>query len=234
MRKIFVSVIIAVLCVSGCASADVEQDVELHRVIGGLYSLVCAVNINDNSSPHINQLRQYFVKVPDNWNNQVQLSRVNKTIWAAVNVGKYSSARKFLRANAQTMRVSEAPEGYAWLGGDDVWVKLSDVKLSAARGTGQDSGLVFLSADGGNTWWMAQPVFTEEAAREIMRRYGVKNAPELHMPSGVQTSIYESVRPSDPVKPQEMRMSRKKSSFDMNIDLGTDVILNPIPNTRRR
>ena len=48
MRKIFVSVIIAVLCVSGCASAGVEKDIELHRVIGGLYSLVCAVDINGN------------------------------------------------------------------------------------------------------------------------------------------------------------------------------------------
>ena len=234
MRKIFVSVIIAAMCFAGNASAEVEQDVELHRVIGGLYSLVCAVNINDNPEPHINQLRQYFVNVPNNWNNQVQLSRVNKSVWAAVNVGKYSSARKYLRANAQTMGVAETPEGYAWLGGEDVWVKVSDVKLSAAKGTGQDSGLLFLSADGGATWWLTQPVFTDEAIREIMRRFGVKNAPELHMPSGVQENMYDLLKPSEPVKPKEIRMGTKKNSFDMNIDLGKDVILNPIPNTRRR
>ena len=234
MRKVFMSVIIAVLCVSGCASASIEQDIELHRVIGGLYSLVCAANINDNSSPHVNQLRQYFAKLPDDWHNQVQLSRVNNALWAAINVGKYSSARKFLRANAQAMGITESPEGYAWLGGDYVWVNISDVKLSAARGTGQDSGLLFLSADDGATWWLTQPVFTDGAEREILRRYGVKNAPELHMPSGVQESIYESVKPYDPVKPQEIRMTRKKSSMDMDIELGKDVILNPIPNTHRR
>ena len=194
MRKVFVSVIIAVLCLTGNVHAAVEQDVELHRVLGGLYSLVCAVNINDNSSPHINQLRQYFAKVPDNWHSQVQLSRVKNSVWAGIYVGKYSSARRFLRANAQSMGITEAPEGYAWLGGDYVWLNVSGVRLKAAKGSGRDSSLLFLSADG-ESWWMSQPVFTEEATREI-------------------------------------HITRKKSSFDTDIELGKDVILNPIPNTR--
>ena len=232
MRKIFVSVIIAVLFTSGCASAEVEQDTELHRVIGGLYSLVCAVDINGNPAPHINQLRQYFENVPDNWHNQVQLSRVNNAVWAGVNVGKYSSARKFLRANAQSMNIKESPEGYAWLGGDYAWLKVSDVKLRAARGTGQDSGLLFLSADG-KSWWMSQPVFSEEAAVEIMRRFGVKNAPELHQPAGVHETVYDKVKPADPQKPKDIHIGRKKSSFDMDIELGKDVIFDPIPNRHR-
>ena len=50
------------------------------------------------------------------------------------------------------MGIKESPEGYAWLGGDYAWLKVSDVKLKAARGTGQDSNLVFLSVDG-ESWW---------------------------------------------------------------------------------
>ena len=234
MRKVFVSVVMVVLVLVATANAAVENDTELHRVVGGLYSLVGAVNINDNPKPHINQLRQYFENVPNNWNNQVQLSLVNNAVWAAINVDKYSSARKFLRTNAQNMGIKEAPEGYAWLGGDYAWLKVSDVKLTTAKGTGQDSGLLFMSADDGKTWWMSQPMFTDEAADEIMRRYGVKNAPELHRPSGIHESAYDSVKPSDPKKPKDIHIGTRKSSFDMGIELGTDVILNPIPNTRRR
>ena len=233
MRKIFVSVIIAVLCVSGCASAGVEKDIELHRVIGGLYSLVCAVDINGSNTNHINQLRQYFEDIPDNWHNQVQLSRVNDAIWAGVNVGKYSSARKFLRANAQSMGIKESPEGYAWLGGDYAWLKVSDVKLKAARGTGQDSNLVFLSVDG-ESWWMSQPVFSASAAGEIMRKFGIKDAPELHRPSGLHETVYDTVRPNAPQKPKDIHIGTKKSSMDMDIELGTDVIFSPIPNIRRQ
>ncbi|MBQ7219358.1 MAG: hypothetical protein IJS28_00065 [Synergistaceae bacterium] len=232
MRKILVSVIVAVMCSSACAHADVEQDIEIHRIIGGLYSLVCAVNLNDNANPHINQLRHYFVNIPDNWQNQVQLSRVKNAVWAGVSVGKYSSARKFLRKNAQALGIMDSPEGYAWLGGDYAWLKVSGLTLRAARGSGQDSGLVFLSADG-SSWWMCQPVFTEAAAGEIMRGLGVKNAPELHRPAGVHDNGYDDVKPAPPQKPQEMHIGTKKSSFDMDIELGKDVIFSPIPNRRR-
>ena len=232
MRKVFVSVIITVFMFAGYACAEVEPDAELHSVIGGLYSLAAAVSINDNPTPHINQLRQYFVNVPDNWHNQIQLSRVHKDVWAGIAVGKYSSARRFLRANAQELGLYESPEGYSWLGGDFVWLKLFAVKLKAAKGTGSDSESLFLSADG-NRWWLSEPVFKKEASREILRRFGVKNAPELHGPSGVRESIYESVKPADVQKPADIHWGRKKSSFDMDIELGKDVIFDPIPNRRR-
>ena len=230
MRKIFVSLMI--LCFAGCAYGNVEADPEIHRVIGGLYSLACAVELNGKSEPQISQLRQYFSDVPNDWYSTVQISRVNNAVWAGVAVGKMSTARQFLRGHAQELGICDSPEGYAWLGGDYAWLKVSGLTLRAARGSGQDSGLVFLSADG-SSWWMCQPVFTEAAAGEIMRGLGVKNAPELHRPAGVHDNGYDDVKPAPPQKPQEMHIGTKKSSFDMDIELGKDVIFSPIPNRRR-
>lgn len=232
MRKIFVLAVIAALWASSAFCAPVDQNAEVHKVLGSLYSLAAAVKINANNNPHINQLRQYFVNVPDDWHNQVQLSRVHNSLWAGVAVSKYSTARRFLRSHAQELGITESPEGYSWLGGDFAWLNLSELKLKAAKGSGKDSGVIFLSADG-TSWWLTNPDFTKEAANEIMSMFGVKNAPELHKPSGVRESIYESVKPSDVSKPEDMHVGRRRSSYDIEIEVGKDVIFDPIPNRPR-
>ena len=232
MKKIFVSVMIAVLCLSGYAYGNVEADPEIHRVIGGLYSLACAVELNGTSEPQIRQLRQYFSDVPNDWYSQVQISRVNNAVWAGVFVGKISTARQFLRGHAQELGICESPEGYAWLGGEYAWLKVSGLSgLRAARGKGTDSGAVFLNVQGSDSWWMASPSFTPQAAKSVLTKHGIKNPPELHKPSGIHTSIYEEVKPSDVRKPADMHVGRRRNSFDKEIELGRDVdlILNPLP-----
>ncbi|MBQ7154237.1 MAG: hypothetical protein IJR85_01640 [Synergistaceae bacterium] len=235
MRKIFVSALLIVLAFTLSAIAEVEPNAEIHRVIGGLYSLVCAVNLNGNTNPHINQLRQFFTGIPDDWHNEAQLTRSGGEIWAGVSVGKYSTARHYLRDNSAELGIAEEPEGYSWLGGGYAWLKASVIKdIKAARGTGKDSGTIFLSTDGVN-WWQAFPDFTREAAAEIMKRWGARRVPELHKPSGEKSeSLYESVKPSDVQKPKNMHVGRRKSSFDMEIGLGRDVFIDPVPNRRRR
>ena len=237
MRKIFVSAVLAVFVFAGCASASVEADPEIHRVIGGLYSLACAIDLNGNyKEPHINQLRQFFTDIPDNWHNEAQISRVNGTVWVAVSVGKYSTARQYLREHSKELGITEAPEGYAWLGGEYAWLKVPHPfeGLVSARGTGKDSEAVFLSTDGMD-WWMAHPTFTKEAATLILRRWGARRVPELHRPSGTETeSLYESVKPADVQKPKNIHYRRRRSSFDMEIGLGKDVYIDPVPNRRRR
>ena len=232
MRKIFVSVIIAVLFTAGTAPAAVEQDTEIHNVIGGLYALAGAAKLNGNHSS-INQLARYFADVPDGWLERVQLSRVNNSLWAGISVGKYSTARRYLRNNAQKLGIYESPEGYSWLGGDFAWINVSHLALKAANGSGQDSGLVFLSSDG-ESWWAAMPSFSRRAESEILKMFGVKNAPELHRPAGVRESLYESVKPSGVKKPEDMHVGRKRTSLDMEVELGKDLIFDPIPNRHRR
>ena len=245
MRKIFVSVVLALFVLTGQvnAFAAVEPDTELHGVIGGLYSLTCAAALNGETQPHINQLRKYFADVPNDWYNTVQLSTEKNAVWAGVAVGKFSSARKFLREHSAELGILDSPGGYAWLGGAYAWVKAADIVngrlkpsgIIAARGKGRDSGLVFLSTNGQEFWWMGSPSFTPQAAKDIISRWGVKNAPELHRPSGVYSeSVYESVRPSDVKKPGDMHVGRRKSSFDVRMDLGKDVIFDPFPNRVRR
>ena len=235
MRKIFVSALLIVFVFTIGALAEVDPNTEIHRVIGGLYSLVCAVNLNGNSNPHINQLRQFFTNIPDDWHNEAQLTRSGGSVWGGVSVGKYSTARQYLRDNSAQLNITEDPDGYSWLGGSYAWLRASVVKdIKAARGTGRDSGTVFLSTDGVN-WWQAFPDFTKEAANEVLRRWGVKRVPELHRPSGSESqSLYESVRPSGVAKPKDIHLRRRRSSFDMEIGLGADVYIDPVPNRRRR
>ena len=231
MRKVCASIILAVLCLSGCAFGNVEPDPEIHRVIGGLYSLACAVELNGKSEPQVQHLRQYFSDVPNDWYSQVQISRVNNAVWAGVAVGKISTARQFLRTHAQELGICDSPEGYAWLGGDYAWLKVSgNSGLRAARGKGTDSGSVFLNVQGSDSWWMASPAFTNQAAKSVLAKHAAKNPPELHKPSGIHTSIYESVKPSDVKKPGDMHVGRKRNSFDKEIELGRDVdlIFNPM------
>ena len=241
MRKNFVSVVIALFVLSGNAFAEVEQDTEIHRVIGGLYSLSCAVVMNGSAAPQISQLRKYFADVPNDWYNTVQLAVQNNSVWAGVSVGQYSTARRFLREHSEELGILEEPGGYAWLKGAYAWMKSADIVngtlkpsgIIAAKGKGTDSGVIFLSTKGQEFWWMASPAFTNQAAKDIISKWGVKNVPELHKPSGLHQNLYESVKPYDVRKPANMHVGTKRSSFDMGIDLGTDVIFNPIPNIGR-
>lgn len=237
MKKFF-AVLTVSLCLVCPVSAQVQKDTELHRVIGGLYSLVSAVNMNGSINPGTAQLRRYFVNVPSDW--KINITRANNAVWAGVYVGKYSSARHYLRSHARELGIMDSPGGYAWLGGEYAWLKAGDisgdtlkpVKLRASRGAGSDSGVIFFSAPDQEDWWQGNPDFGENTAKSIIDMYGVKDAPELHKPEGVSTSVYESVKPSSVGLPGKMRISNPKSSFDMSIEMG-DVLFNPIPNTRR-
>lgn len=239
--KSFFAAVIVVLCISCSALAEVEQDTELHRVIGGLYSLAAAVNMNGNTNPHINQLRKYFGNdTPTDWQVTSRVSRAQNAIWVGVPVGRYSSARRFLRSHSQELAILDSPGGYAWLGGDYAWIKAADitgdtlrsVRLLAARGSGEDSEVVFLSTPGQAQWWQASPGFGVNSAKKVAETFGVKDAPELHRPGGVTTNIYDTVKPAEVKTPDKVHYGTRKSSFDMSIEMG-DVLFRPIPNIRR-
>ncbi len=229
------------LCMVFPVYAEVEQDTELHRVIGGLYSLAAAVNLNGGVNPGTASLRRYFGSdVPSDWLSASKVVREGGAVWVGVPVGKYSSARQYLRNNSKELAVFDSPGGYAWLGGDYAWMKAADisgnsirpVKILASMGSGSDSDAVFFSTQGRPEWWQASPSFGANSAKMVIDMFGVKNAPELHRPGGVsRSSIYDEVRPSSVGMPGKMHVGHRKSSFDMSIEMG-DVIFNPIPNTR--
>ena len=208
MRKILLLILIFS---SQAAFAQVNQDLEVHKVIGGLYSLAAASNLNLQSNANV--------------------KKINNNLWVGIDVDKYSTARRFLRNEAKNLDLREAPDGYYWLGGDEVWLNASKLNLLAAKGSGQDNELLFLSSDNGETWWLSSEI-SKQTQNQILKKFAAKNPPELHKPSGQKQSLYESVKPADVVKPDDMRMSRKKSSFDMEFEVGKDVIFNPIPNRR--
>ncbi len=235
MYKFLACVMAVCLCVSS-ACAEVEQDTELHRVIGGIYSLASAVNISGSTSPSAHQLRKFFEDVPANWQEVVKVERVKNAVWVGVLVGKYSSARQFLRSNSKALGIMNKPGGSAWFGGEYAWLKAADivngrlvpVKIFAAAGEDDN---IFFSNEAKNFWWEANPDFTEKYEASLLEKFGTEQA-GLRMPSaGARQSIYDVVKPSSVGAPGKMHVGTRKSSFDMSIPIG-DVMFNPIPNTR--
>ncbi|MBQ3396742.1 MAG: hypothetical protein IJG34_03750 [Synergistaceae bacterium] len=242
MRKFFCALLMLVIF-SSCSFAEVNPDQAVHSVIGGLYSLAAAACLNDNVKPHVNNLAAYFKDIPDNWQNDAKIERINSSIWVGVNVGKYSGARHFLRDNAEALDIKESPEGLAWIGGNDAWIKAFDIKdekiksslrLKAAKGSGKDSNIIFLSTEGQNSWWQMSPTPKAATADKIISRWGIKNAPELHKPeSSNRVSIYESVKPSDVrKKPANIHIGTRKNNLDMSMNIG-DVVFTPVPQLKR-
>ena len=236
MRKIITALILCVF-ICGTSSAEINPDPEIHRVIGGLYSLVSAMAMSGESAPNLRILRQYFADTPGGWLDTIRIERVNNDLWAGIAVGKYSTARKYLRAHSPELGITGAPAGDSWMGGDYAWlkagsvsgVKLLPLSLMAAKGSGSDSEVIFFSTDG-NNWWQSYPSLNAKSSQEALRLWGVE-AQGLHKPEGLRRSIYDEVRPSEVRKPGDIHTSRKHNfgeSYD--IDMG-DVIFNPIPRT---
>ena len=252
MRKIFCVILILVLILVMCSAlsfasagtgADVNPDPEIHRVIGGLYSLAACVSLNDNQNPHINNLVSNFKDIPENWQNNAKVERVDSSIWVGVNVNKYSDARRFLRDNAESLGITESPEGPSWIGGTEAWLKAGDItngkirslRLKASKGSGEDSDIIFLSTEGQSSWWQMNPTPKSAFADRIISQWGVKNVSGLHKPeaSAKTNSIYESVKPSSvKKKPANIHIGTRKNSLDMSTSIG-DVIFTPVPQLKR-
>ena len=237
MRKILCSVLILMLC-SSSLFADVNPDPEVHRIIGGLYSLAAAVTLNNNPTPKINNIVSLFKDIPENWQKSAKIERVNSSVWVGIDVNKYSTARHFLRDNAEALGILESPEGYAWIGGDEAWLKAGEVKdgkiksirLKAAKGSGKDSHVIFITTEGQVSWWQMNPTPKSSFADKILSRWGVSDSIELHKPeSTVSTSIYESVKPLKVIKkPANIHIGTRKNSLDMSMNIG-DVVFTPVP-----
>ena len=234
MKKIF-AVLVLIVCSFSCtAFADVEPDIELHKVIGGLYSLSAAVELNNKTNPNINQLKNYFENPTQVWLNSVKISKTKNSIWVGIALDKTSSARHYLRSNAPELEITNEPEGYAWIGGDFAWLKAADIvknklkpiKIFASEG----DGTIFFSTENQETWWQANPDFNSRAVREILRKHGTSSYIELERPTqNSRTSIYDDVKPNKVIKvPDKIHVGSRKNSFDMSVEVG-DVIFNPIP-----
>ena len=98
MKKFLVMLLFVTFFCSSVSYGEVENDVEIHNVIGGLYSLAEAVELNRKINPDVNQLRNFFDNPSKEWQNNVKLSVTKKSIWVGISIPKQSTARKFLRS----------------------------------------------------------------------------------------------------------------------------------------
>lgn len=235
MRKILTASIIVILMFTASVSAEVNPDTEIHRVIGGLYSLVSVIAVNGETAPDVRALGKYFADVPGDWPGSVRVERVNNDLWAGVAVGKYSSARKYLRSNSPELGITDTPAGSAWLGGDFAWIKAGSIngkKLTpSALKAVQADGTIFFSMMG--EWWMSYPELSRKTSQAVIKLYGT-NQPGLRKPGEMRRSIYDEVRPSEVRKPADIHTSRERKfgeSYDINMG---DVIFKPVPSTTYR
>lgn len=243
MKKIFLSILILIFSTQALY-AEVNSDAENHKIIGGLYTLAAAVELNAKTNPDINSLVRFFERIPAGWQNEVKIERGRdkKSIWVGIAVNQYSTARSYLRAHAQELGILESPEGSDWLGGDFAWLKAADVakkKLKSVNFSATEGdGTIFFNAPNSDSWWAAWPNFNSGSKKKILEAHGLKNenVPELVAPkiegNASRTSIYDDVKPASVRVPDKMYMGTKKNSFDMSVNVG-DVIFNPIPNVRR-
>lgn len=240
MKKFIVSILILILISSASFAAEDDlTNAENHKIIGGLYSLAAAVELNAKTNPDINSLVRFFEKIPAGWQKEVKIESDKKSIWVGIAVNQYSSARRFLRENSQNLGILDAPNGSAWLGGEFAWLKVGEivkkkfnpVKFSAA----EQDGIIFFNSDNSDLWFSAWPNFNSRSRKEILEKHGTENHPELTAPKvqeAGRVSIYDQVKPSSVRIPDKMHMGTQKNSFDMSMEVG-DVIFNPIPNTQR-
>ncbi len=238
MYKFFVAVTL-IFCLCSCSLAEeaiVEPDIELHKVIGGLYTLAAAVDINQTTKPDPLQLRNYFDNLPANWLDNIRVSIKTDSIWVGILLDKQSSARNYLRINAPKFNIKSEPESYDWLGGYYAWIKAADVvnnKLQPINLIATKSdGVLFFSTPGQTQWWQADPAFSFRAESLVLEKFEAHDAPKLKKPAGVSHSIYESVKPRGVIKkPDDINLKREKTfTEEMSIEMG-DVLFNPIPNT---
>ena len=211
------------------AYAQIEADLEVHKIIGGLYALSAAAGIEGNLKSGTKNLNKYFLSDLSG----VRTTSVNQDLWIGVPVDKRSTARKFLRAHAAELGIKATPGGQSWIGDEYAWLNASEIlsSLQAAKGSGNDSSKIFFTADN-DFWWLANPNINKELLQTFIKKYPASSAPVLNAPSDVQyKSIYDQVKPSSVEKPKDIHLgTERKGSYDMEIG---DVMFTPIPNVTR-
>ena len=229
----------ALLPAASARAQEVEPDPETHRVVGGLYALAAAVNLHGGKDlPTPSHLRGHFAETAADWLTTVQVQAADGAWWVGVQVGRYSSARRFLRAHAPELGILDRPGGRHWMGGDSAWMKAADVTgqgdkvvtkgipLRAAQGKDQngEKDVLFLGAPGSELWWQAMPSLTSKAAKAVLKRWGTEVS-GLRAPAEAEATS-EKFRASPVGLPQEIHLGA--GSDDFSVEMG-DMIFNPIP-----
>ena len=238
-RAFVLSALLAALARPGLSAPRVEPDPEAHRVIGGLYALAAAANLQGGAAvPSPSHLRRYFAETSADWLSAVQVAEAGGAWWVGVPVGRYSTARRFLRAHAPELGVLDGPGGRPWMGGEVAWMRAADVTgqgkkaaakalpLQAALGSGEDAEVLFLGAPDADLWWQATPALTPIAREAALKRWGTK-ASGLHAPRG-EGAAAEEFRASPVGLPQDIHLGRDSDDIDFSVEMG-DMIFNPIP-----
>ncbi|MDR2522296.1 MAG: hypothetical protein LBC93_01130 [Synergistaceae bacterium] len=242
-----VLLLLAVFCLSRLAQAAVvEADPELHRVMGDLYVLSAAMQLYRDDAravqcPVPSELEGYLTKpLPSAWAENYRTAEANGDWWVGRRVPEFSSARKFLRVNAEKFGLYERENedgARLWLGDSFVWVKavspVKTVKMKRAAQTdeetlqaaeGQDPRRLFFNVPGTEEYWWSDLLFTEKAREEVLKKFKGTEGP-LAIPLAPKEA--EEEFSASPVKlPPEYNLG--KSEDGPHVEVG-DVIFKVSP-----
>ena len=240
-----------VLSAPACA-VTVEPDVEAHRVVGTLYALSAAMNLyhaEPGAIPSPEQLGRSFQRdtLPAGWPDSVRVASYGGAWWVGVAVDPYSSARKFLRANAPELSILDAPGGAPWIGASFAWMevlRMETLRLGASRagkgsgvpaaevaeGSGEDRNELFFRTPGTDRYWWSPLRFSDSARASVLKRWGrAADGSTLTVPQE-RAAAKEEFRASPVGLPEEFGVSSDREPGS-SVELG-DVIFNPIPRPR--
>lgn len=222
----------------------VEPDPEVHRVLGTLYALATAINLHRSVSeglPEPVHLERYLRadSLPEGWPDSVRIAESSGSWWVGIPVPAYSTARKYLRANASELGVHDGAGGIPWMGGSLAWIAAVRPDPSGkgarpfgvriAEGWDEDKSALFFGTPSTDRFWWSPLLLSDSARSTALKRWGRASAPELRIPRA-QAEERETFKASPVGLPEEFGVSADREPGP-SMEMG-DVILNPIPRPR--
>ncbi len=212
------------------AGATVEPVPELHQVMGGLYALSAALELQQSEAksgalPNASSVTHYFKDTASPAGTSVQLKSADGSWWVGVPVPNSPEARRFLRLNAPALKVFEDDTRTAWLGGKYAWMRAARIEsaknkssvvfasFEAREGYEKDRDWLFFSSSGTDNkdWvWQSPFLFTESAHNAVLKQHGRNGSASDPSLTAVQAApkAKETFKASPVGLPPQMTLSK--------------------------
>ena len=227
----------------------IEADHDLQLVVGDLFTLSIAMRLyyedtHKTQCPKLEDLAPYFKQpLPKDWTENYRTAEADGKWWAGRKVPEFSSARKFIRANADWLEIYDMESQSAWMGGSFAWMeavsfepgvrppKLRETRtIHVVQGQGKSNQHLFFNADGTCYYWWSPLLYTTNTHATALKKFASQQEGIFVIPSAPSQQA-ERITASPVSPPPDFNLGREEEEGSPNIEMG-DVIFNPIPRPR--
>jgi len=241
--KIVIALLICLaVAIPTAGAVIIEPDTDLHGVMGDLYALSIVMrlyydDVRKTQNPTLDELVHYLRSpLPGGWPADYRTAMIRGGWWVGRRVPEFSTARRFLRANALSLGLYEEDGQSAWLGGSFVWVNA--VSFDESSGPGQavfrvaqeeDGQHLFFNSPGTDYYWRSGLLYADRVHARVLQELGTDaKGPFVMPPPLIRASETLSASPVE-LPPDFTVGGDDEESMDARIG---DVIFNPIPRQR--